>query len=169
MTRYAIIVLILLFAKRAHCCSCSYMGGFLKVAPQTSLVAMVKVNRFLTYKTINGKQTPMSMEVTVKSVYMGKTTQKKLVVWGDPGNLCRPYLSVFKKGGVYLIAFIPAGKGANENQGDFAISVCGTYWLPVNKKDKTATGDITHNDQTSSTMLLKDIRVRLQQTAAAKS
>ena len=40
----------------------------------------------------------MSMEVEIIEIYKGEETRKSVIVWGDIGNLCRPYLSAFKEG-----------------------------------------------------------------------
>jgi hypothetical protein len=79
-------------------CDCESQGHFLTVAPKSKLVALVKVNRYLTLKKIYEKQTPMSMEVEIVKVYYGQELRKTIIVWGDNGNQCRPYLNFFKTG-----------------------------------------------------------------------
>ena len=40
----------------------------------------------------------MSMEVEIMDIFKGKEIRKKITVWGDIGNLYRPYLEIFKEG-----------------------------------------------------------------------
>jgi hypothetical protein len=154
-------VATLLAAINAIACSCSYQGPFVQMAPKCPLVAMVKVTRFLTFKDISGTPTPMSMEVEITEIIKGKNDRKKIIVWGDPGNLCRPYLSVFKEDGYYAIAFISAGKVGEEKQTDYAISDCGAYWLTANKENATVTGDIDSKEQSASTMSISNLKLKL--------
>lgn len=121
-------------------CDCDSQGHFLTVAPKSKLVALVKVNSYLTFKNINDKPTPMSMEVEIVKVYYGQETRKTVTVWGDNGNLCRPYLSIFKTDNYYVIAFEQDSK---DNTSEYAISNCGDYWLTAYNEKKIATGQVT--------------------------
>ena len=58
----------------------------------------------------------MSMEVEILDIYKGTEERKSVTVWGDPGHLCRPYLSTFKEGGNYIIAFGGAGGQPGEKR-----------------------------------------------------
>ena len=69
------------------------------------------------------------MEVEITEVYKGTESRKNVTVWGDPGHLCRPYLSTFKEGEFYVIAFNPGYPNNwhdNEKSTDFNIS---KLWL----------------------------------------
>lgn len=88
-------------------CSCKPQYKFSKVAPNASLVALVKINRYLTFNEIYDEKTPMSMEVEIIETLKGMTKSEKAVVWGDSGALCRPYLSEFKEGEYYFLALYP--------------------------------------------------------------
>jgi hypothetical protein len=121
-------------------CDCESQGHFLTVAPKSKLVALVKVNRYLTFENIYDKQIPMSMEVEVIKVYQGYETRKTITVWGDNGNQCRPYLNIFKTDKYYIIAFEQDSK---ENASDFAISICGDYWLTADNEKEIATGPVS--------------------------
>ena len=130
-------------------CDCDSQGAFLKVAPNTKLVALVKVTKYLTFKEIYDVKTPMSMEVEIIEIYKGKETRKNAIVWGDVGNLCRPYLSEFNEGQYYVIAFYGGSDGSkgfahqNEKTTDYSISICGDYWLSVDIKKQIAIGSVT--------------------------
>lgn len=147
-----ILTLIFLIAtSRTFACDCESQGHFLTVAPKSKLVALVKVNRYLTHKNIYDKPTPMSMKVEIINVYHGQETKKMVTVWGNNGALCRPYLNTFSVDSYYIIAFeqgsditeINANK--EEKKTDYAISNCGDYWLTADTKKKTATGAVSKN------------------------
>jgi hypothetical protein len=65
------------------------------------------------------------MEVEIMKTFKGNEKRKRIVVWGDNGMLCRPYIDNFKKGDTYYLALDPEGE-------DYEISVCGEYYLHVN-------------------------------------
>lgn len=160
-------VVLVLFTLKARACSCNYGGPFLKVAPTTPFVAVVKVTKYLTFKDIYAEKTPMSMEVEIIEIYKGSESRKKITVWGDPGNLCRPYLSTFKEGQYYVIAFDPTSpnidRQKHEQATDYTISICGAYWLTVNFEKKTATGDIDSKNKKTQTWSLAALKSGLDQ------
>ena len=140
-------ILILIFltsTSLTFACDCESQGQFLTVAPKSKLVALVKVNSYLTFKNIYDKPTPMSMEVEIVKVYYGQETRKTVTVWGDNGNLCRPYLSIFKTGNYYVIAF---EQDSEENPSDYSISNCGDYWLNADNEKEIATGPVSENQK----------------------
>ncbi|ULQ55843.1 hypothetical protein KJS94_14430 [Flavihumibacter rivuli] len=148
-TRLILTLSLLLTGQLSFACDCDSEGEFLTVAPKSEFVALVKVTKFLSFRNIYDKQTPMSMEVEIVDVYKGEEVRKKLVVWGDNGILCRPYLSQFDKGKYYVIAFFKASDGSkghvheDERPTDYAISICGDYWLKVDKDKQKAVGMVT--------------------------
>jgi hypothetical protein len=146
MIRFSsLLILSLLINANVRACDCEYGGPFLRMVPKTQFVALVKVTKYLTFKEIYGKNTPMSMEVEVVETYKGGEKRKKVTVWGDPGHLCRPYLSTFKEGEYYVIGFYPGNPNHgddNEKATDYSISICGTYWLTVDIRTKIVSGDI---------------------------
>lgn len=154
---------VILFSGNTIACSCNYQGSFLKLAPFTNFIALVKVKKLLNYKTLsNGEQIPLSMQVKVVEIYKGTEKRKTITVWGDNGNQCRPYLNRFSKDGYYIIAFISAGRVEGELKTDYAINNCGCYWLSVMKKEKSVTGDIESENQTNSIMSLATLKTKLK-------
>ncbi len=129
-------VFILTISQKTFACDCNTAGEFLKVAPTSDLVSLIKVTKYLTFKDIEGTKTPMSMEVEIIDIYKGKETKKTIVVWGDNGMECRPYLSEFKIGKYYVIAFF-------KEEVDYYISICGDYWLQADIEKKIAKGSVT--------------------------
>jgi hypothetical protein len=156
MLRYCLMVLCLIVTQIIHACSCNSNEDFLTVAPNTPLVSLVKVTKYLSFKNIYDKDIPMSMEVEIIRTFKGEEKRKSIIVWGDNGILCRPYLSQFVLGKFYVIAFETGSNGSNgrghkdEKENDYAISICGTYWLNANEVEKSATGSISNTLKTIS-------------------
>ena len=154
MKRLTTILTIILLTSKGltFACDCESQGHFLTVAPKSKLVALVKVNSYLTFKNIYDEQTPMSMQVEIVKVYHGQETRKTVTVWGDNGFQCRPYLNIFKTDKYYIIAFQQDSK---ENSSDYAISICGDYWLTADNEKKIATGLVSEkqNEITFSDLL----------------
>jgi len=158
------IAVYLLTAPTVLACDCEYQGSFMKMTQRTPLVAVVKVIKYLTFKEIYYVKTPMSMEVEIVEIYKGKEDRKTVIVWGDIGYLCRPYLSEFKEGQYYAIAFDKGnfhGRHPDEKDTDYSISICGAYWVTVDFGKSNVTGDIDSGNRTISTIRLPDLRSRL--------
>jgi hypothetical protein len=134
------------------------------MAHHTHLVALIKVSKYLTFKDLHFSsgltKTPMSMEVEIIQVYKGKETRKSVVVWGDIGNLCRPYLSQFKEEQYYVMALnqgTPGWGHTDEKETDYSIINCGEYWLTVDFSKSTASGDIDSKNRASRTTSLAEL------------
>lgn len=161
-----LIIFVLTIGQASFACDCGSQGEFLKVPPKTKLVALVKVTKYLTFKDIYEKKTPMSMEVEIIKIYKGKETRKTVVVWGDNGILCRPYLSRFDVGKYYVIAFNAGSEDSegfahkNEKVTDYSISICGDYWLNVDIKKQIATSSVTDKQ---AQITLADLKNKLSQ------
>lgn len=105
------------------------------------------------------------MDVEVIETYKGVESRKTITVWGDPGHLCRPYLSSFKEGQYYVIAFYPGYPNnghENEKATDYSISNCGSFWLTADIKKNIVLGDIDSKDRKSQTMILSKLKTELQ-------
>jgi len=126
MKNLLVCYLIILSCNNLFACDCEYGGDFLKVAPNKSLIALIKVSNFIDEQ---------SMEVEIIEIFKGTEIRKSVTVWGDDGKSCLPYLSEFKKGKQYVIAFDIHKSSKNMGQ-DYEISVCGQYWLEVKVIDQ---------------------------------
>ena len=147
-------------------CDCYYNGPFLKMAQRTPFVALVRVTKYLTFKDIYNSKTPMSMEIEIIDIYKGKENRNTVTVWGDIGNLCRPYLSTFKEGQYYVIALDNGNYGGghpNEKNTDYSICGCGCYWIPVDFEKLIVKGDIESKDMKSTTLKLPELKAKLTQ------
>ncbi|MBB4805968.1 hypothetical protein HNP38_001240 [Chryseobacterium defluvii] len=151
-----ILFIMLLFwgTQLSYACDCDSQGSFLTVASKTEFVSLVKIKKYLTFKKIYTEKIPTSMEVEIIQIFKGKETRKKIIVWGDNGNLCRPYLSKFRVNKHYVIAFYSGIKGSDdfghkgEKNNDYFISSCGEYWLDADINERNAQG-LVLNDKKS--------------------
>lgn len=147
--KFILAIFLMTMEQVTFACDCESQGEFLKVAPKTEFVALVKVTKYLTFKEIYDRQTPMSMELEIINVFKGTETRKTITVWGDNGILCRPYLSQFDTGKYYVIAFNKGSDGLkghvhkDEKTTDYSISICGDFWLKADIKKQVATGAVT--------------------------
>jgi hypothetical protein len=161
MKRFILVLTFSFIAPIALACECSSNEPFLTVAKKADLISWVKVKRFLTYKPIYGKPTPMSMEVEIIKKYKGNETRKTIVIWGDNGILYRPYLSQFVIGQSYVMGLFKGSIGRGnegEKETDYFVSICGHYWLDAEKKTKRVTGVISAQEKSLS---LKELKKRL--------
>lgn len=139
--RLFFLFMILFAANLIYACSCDRKYKFSKVAPNSSLVTLVKINKYLTFKEIYDEKIPMSMEVEIIETLKGKSKSKKVIVWGDSGSLCRPYLSEFKEGEYYFLALYPGEENyghKEEKNSHYSISICGEFWLHADVPKKIA-------------------------------
>ncbi|RZK11658.1 MAG: hypothetical protein EOO43_19205 [Flavobacterium sp.] len=169
MKNIFVFIIICTFATNSYACDCEYEGSFFKVFNHNSFVARVKVVKFLSYKDIYGEQIPMSMRVDIIEIYKGTEQRRSVVVWGDPGNLCRPYLNRFKKNQYYIISFSPAGKDENEKLTDYSIGNCGEYWLDFDLKKSTVSGNINSKSRIRQTFSIKEFKKKINIQTASNS
>jgi hypothetical protein len=120
-------------APTAHACMCvpwplgaTHAASFLTVARDAELVVVAEVVRHVG-KRHTKRKIHEAMRVTVLEVLQGTAERTTLTVRGDNGVLCRPYVSRFPPGTKWVLALSPA----HEKRGDYSISSCGEYWLPL--------------------------------------
>jgi hypothetical protein len=120
-------------APAAHACMCvpwppgaTHAAPFLTVARDSELVVVAEVVRHVG-KRHTKRKIHEAMRVTVLEVLRGTEECTTLTIRGDNGVLCRPYVSRFPPGTKWVLALSPA----HEKRGDYSISSCGEYWLPL--------------------------------------
>lgn len=138
-----VVMLLGVAPGRALACSCVWAGPFTKVALGADLVLLGEVRSHDRH----------SMEVAVVEVFRGTEARRTIRVWGDDGALCRPYVSAFPRGTRWLFAVKAMSEQPHGNhlihrrlasqpgQVDYAISVCGDFWLEA--RGDQAVGRIT--------------------------
>jgi len=115
------------------------------------------------------------MEVEIIEVLKGEENRPSVKVWGDNGMMCRPYLSRFKEGSTWIIAFSKSNEKRGhreETSKDYYISFCGEFWLQV--IDQSVVGIIENEEQykknnnsdyipNTETMSLDDFRKKMKE------
>lgn len=102
----------------AQACSCATGAPFSEASARSPLIVRARV---LEHGDFLDRRLATSMTVEVQQVLKGEMRGRRMKVWGDPGNLCRPYISKFPVGTQWLLAL----------REDGAISICGVHWLRV--------------------------------------
>ena len=124
----------LLLTLPAYACSCAFSErSFIQLTQRSELVIRGKV---LDYNWNKGdtehKIRPNAMIVEVKEVYKGAIKPVQLIVWGDNGMQCRPYVTQFPVGTEWILSL---SKDSWAKTRELAISGCGEYWLQVKDGD----------------------------------
>lgn len=134
-------------------CSCGWSGPFLTVSSNAQIIVRGKV---LAYKG-EARGVKLSMDFEVLEVIKGKLNKKTIRVWGDNGALCRPCVTQFPIGTEWILAL--NGLGSKPGiESEYAISVCGTYWLKV--EEGKVIGNIDNKEvmDSSQSMPLDEFR-----------
>jgi hypothetical protein len=131
---------VLWLTPSAYACSCADNNhSFIQNTENAKLVIRGKVLAYHWYKEDKTKtRPPLAMTVAVKEVYAGAATSKTIMVWGDDGIMCRPYVIQFPVGTEWVLALSP---DSWSKKGELAISGCGEYSLKVNGSN--VTGKVT--------------------------
>ena len=111
------MVLLLAFPAVAQACRCATGAPFEEASQRSPVIVQARV---IAYGDVLG-DIPTSMTVEVVRVLKGEVRERRMKVWGDPGNLCRPYVSRFPIGTEWVFALDARS----------AISICGVHWLRV--------------------------------------
>jgi len=156
------IISLMIFATLAtNACECIGNSPFTTSASFADYVALVKIKKYLSFNDIYGQKTPMSMEVEILENIRGTETRKTITVWGDPGHLCRPYLSIFQLNTYYVIAFNECKGNQTYNEekdSDYYISNCGTYWLLFDFEKGVAKGHFKTVTKVDENVSLKELK-----------
>lgn len=138
MKTYLITLILGILPIFSLACSCIYAGDFCSLLPnaieQGSLVVQGSP-----VKTIGH-----GMEFKIDAVISGSTNQKRITIWGDPGYLCRTYVTGFAPKDQLLLILDPITQdrtetvtGETERKGDYSLSGCGEFFVYLNGKYKT--------------------------------
>jgi hypothetical protein len=124
-------------------CDCIWQGPFIKAQQHADLVLLGTVVR----------RQGNSFDVSVDDVMRGETFLDTVRVWGLYPDTCRPGVAQFTPGSQWVLALqridsVPPG-GFDINtpnlsygrKGDYALSRCGIFWLPV--RDGLVRGNLT--------------------------
>ena len=132
MKKY-IFILLLAFSAVSFSCDCVSIGPFVKTIKSADIIVSGKVISYDFRKR--------SFYLEVQRVFRGNIKKNKIRVWGDIGNLCRPYVTEFKLNNAYVLnIYTPTSKFDKAGRHKYAISICGVNWL--HRDNSTVTGMI---------------------------
>lgn len=147
---FLLIFIILFQTQVSFACGCTTDGSFLEVSTGAELIAVVEVENYLSFEEMMGEDVPMSMSVKIKNVLKGEESANEIVVWGNNGFMCSPYLSLFDVGTTWVMAFKAAPTEGHKDAKieDYGISNCGENFLKV--ENSTVSGLINGGDSYQS-------------------
>jgi hypothetical protein len=126
------LVALLAAPSIAQACRCAIDAPFEEASARSPMVIHARV---LEHRDALDGRTPTSMTVEILRVLKGDVRSRRMKVWGDPGNLCRPYVSKFPVGTQWLFALRPGGghppRPPAPDLPEAAISICGVHWQRV--------------------------------------
>ena len=141
-TLLLLTVFILIAYPSSKACSCIYHGGFAFVHQMSDLVVYGRVIQYDSIGTYNAPDNPYSMKFEILKKFRGDEKQDTIIVLGDYGNYCRPYIKTFEPETEWLLALKKYSFG---KENEYIVTICGEYFLPV--KDSIAIGRVTSLDQ----------------------
>lgn len=130
-------LLFLVQAPSAWACTCSGNPDFYEVARHAPVLVRAVV---LEHKSIAVGYRPnlvTHIEVRVLDVLAGVVPNDRILIAGDVGNLCRPYVSGFAVGTEWFFVLSPRA-ALHGDVPEFAISICGTHWMRVTDDTRDA-------------------------------
>jgi len=122
---FFLIIFSLLIPSSANACSCVWKGPFLTASQDAPLVVIGRIIR-------HHPGVSPTMDVLILETLKGGILDSGMVLQMGDGMHCRPELSVFPPGTIWILAI--NGQGAKPGNG-LAISHCGEYWLKVERND----------------------------------
>ncbi len=139
MKKYCIRLLELLIAMNlsiaeCHACLCEWQGPFSASGARSGKIVMANI---VEYSEERKPYPKLSMIVEIVETFGALpdlNMKKRIRVYGDDGEQCRPYVEQFPIGSTWVLSLNQAGggfAGRNESSTDFALSGCGTDWLEV--------------------------------------
>lgn len=133
----AAVVASLLGAAPSLACTCNGNASFYQVARAAPVVVRAIV---VEHKALDRGYRPnlaTHMELRVLDVLKGVVPGDRILVAGDVGNLCRPYVSTFAKDTEWYFVLSPRA-ALRDGIPEFAISVCGTHGRRVMDASRNA-------------------------------
>ena len=136
-------------------CSCFDAGDFCTILPnaieQNTLVVAGAPVRIIGH----------GMEFKISKVISGTESRSKITIWGDPGYLCRVYVTGFKQEDRLLMILNPVRQdrleestGNTERVGDYFISACGEFLVRLNGNNASNLDCINLEDEVPAPILV---------------
>ena len=131
----------------AKACSCGNHPPFFEIVKTVDFIAIIEVSGYDTYidhrtweyknkgEEIDGDMViPVSMNANINKTFYGDEIRNNILIWGDNGVMCRPYVEVFKPGSEWVVALKkgdPEWGHPIETSEDYYIHSCGEYHLEI--------------------------------------
>ncbi|MCU4175654.1 hypothetical protein [Carboxylicivirga sp. N1Y90] len=135
-----LIVLVLLICTIAHtskACDCGYLGSFVYSSQAADIVVYGKIIEYDSMVTRSLHENPYSMKFLIIEKLRGIEEHDTIIVWGDNGFECRPYIEHFKPNTEWILALNRLDYTGRNN---YEISICGEFYVPV--KERKVQGQI---------------------------
>ena len=118
--RLFVLVIIIFSSFQTFACDCGWGGDFFTTSQKADLVVKVIVTK----KIKDTTDLNIKMEVEILQVFKGKESSKKIIVWGDNGAECRPYIDYFSIGKYYYLSLYKYGN-------EYEQLNCGEMYLEI--------------------------------------
>lgn len=128
---YILTLFFLIGFLKAYSCSCGYLGGFIYSNQAADIVVYGTVIEYDSIGTYNSPNNPYSIKFLIKEKLRGIESRDTVTIWGDYGADCRPYINQFKPKTEWILALDQLNNNGNV---EYEISICGEFYVPVNKK-----------------------------------
>ncbi len=112
----------------ANACDCYYFGGFAYSNQLSDLVVYGRVIEYDCIGTYSAPNNPYSMKFEIIEKFRGIESRDTIVIWGDYGADCRPYISHFKPNTEWVLGL---DNYKSKNGNDYEISNCGEFFVPI--------------------------------------
>ncbi len=143
------------------------------MANNSEVVALVKVKSYNNFFQFTGgltsdeHQQPLSATFEIVELLRGDEQRTEIEVFGDPGNLCRPYIDYLTAGEYYVVALnksdgIDHGGGIVETPNDYVLWNCGEFWINYDQPNNSVTGRILERTKKSKTLDYNELTAKLE-------
>lgn len=110
-------------------CDCKSLGNFASANQLADLVVYGQIIDYQDYDTAyNGQILKRSMLFEITEKWRGIERRDTVIIWGDGGMDCRPYISHFDLGSKWVLALMQFDYRGRK---DYEISECGEFYMPV--------------------------------------
>ncbi|MCT4591631.1 MAG: hypothetical protein N4A71_27665 [Carboxylicivirga sp.] len=133
----ALVILVGIINIKTKACDCGYFGGFVYSNQATDIVVYGKVIEYDSIGTYDLPDNPHSIKFLIIEKLRGIESKDTIIVWGDDGAECRPYIDHFQPNTEWILALDKLDHLGTSN---YEISICGEFYVPV--KGKMVQGQI---------------------------
>ncbi|MEO1052476.1 MAG: hypothetical protein AAFX87_17725 [Bacteroidota bacterium] len=132
-------------------CDCNWMGDFFQASKEMDFVVRAKIVE----RIVDENGLYRKMKVEIEEVFKGTENRKIIMIWGDGGADCRPYISYFDVGERYYLA-------RSYIDGDYEQINCGELYLKVDDGkvwgDPSVGKELSQISGMSETLFVKKLR-----------